>query len=67
MTSDTPKALVPAEEHLGQKVSIRLFDPAGGYRDLLGILESPSAVRKKDGSLVEFDPQRVFLWKVVKS
>jgi len=58
----------PALAQVGQKVSIRLFeDPADGvgFRDLLGILESPTEVRKKDGSLHSFDPERIFLWKVV--
>jgi hypothetical protein len=46
-------------------VSIRLFDDEGGFRDLLGRLESPTHVRKKDGTLREFDPLKIFLWKVV--
>ena len=67
--SDGTQGLIPpAPEQVGEKVSIRLFeDPAagGGFRDLLGILESPTAVRKKDGSLHHFDPAQIFLWKVV--
>ncbi len=50
---------------VGLRVSIRLFDPAGGFRDLLGHLTSPTQVRKRDGSVVEFDPSTIFLWKVV--
>jgi hypothetical protein len=46
-------------------VSIRLFDDEGGFRDLLGRLETPTHVRKKDGTLREFDPLKIFLWKVV--
>jgi hypothetical protein len=42
-----------------------LHDPAGGFRDLLGTLESLTQVRKKDGSLVSFDPQLIALWKIV--
>ena len=56
---------VPGLPEIGQRASIRLFDPEGGYRDLLGILESPTTIRKKDGSLITFDPGRIFLWKVV--
>lgn len=55
----------PSEANIGQRVSIRLFDEEGGFRDLLGYLEELHAVRKKDGSLITFDPNRIFLWKVV--
>ena len=55
----------PSAAQIGQRVSIRLHDPEGGYRDLLGTLESITQVRKRDGSLVTFDPARIALWKVV--
>lgn len=57
----------PSASQIGQRVSIRLHDPAGGYRDILGILESESTVRKKDGSLISFDPVKIAIWKVVPS
>jgi hypothetical protein len=56
---------LPSVEQVGQRLSIRLFDPEGGFRDLLGYLETPVDIRKKDGSLVRFDPTRIFSWKVV--
>ncbi len=55
----------PSAADIGQKVSIRMHDPAGGFRDILGILESVDEVRKKDGSLVKFDPTQIALWRVV--
>ena len=55
----------PSAAQIGQRVSIRLHDPEGGYRDLLGTLESLTQVRKKDGSLVTFDPVKIAMWKVV--
>ena len=57
----------PAEEMIGKRVTIRLFEDEGGFRDLLGTLESLTAVRKKDGSLVEFDPGHIFVWREVIS
>jgi hypothetical protein len=57
----------PSEDEIGHRVSIRLFDPEGGFRDLLGYLESLTQVRKKDGSLITFDPARIALWKVVST
>ncbi len=57
----------PSAAQIGQRVSIRLHDPAGGYRDILGILESENTLRKKDGTVVSFDPAKIAIWKVVPS
>jgi hypothetical protein len=56
---------LPSESEIGQRVSIRLFEPGGGFRDLLGELVKVNAVLKKSGEIVEFDPKLIFLWKVV--
>jgi hypothetical protein len=55
----------PSANEIGKRVSIRLHDPQGGFRDLLGTLEAVDAVRKKDGTLAKFEPSAIFLWKVV--
>ena len=55
----------PSAAQIGERVSIRLHDPSGGYRDILGVLESENTVRKKDGTVVIFDPAKIALWKVV--
>ncbi|MEY4314287.1 MAG: hypothetical protein EBU16_00045 [Actinobacteria bacterium] len=57
----------PSAAQIGERVSIRLHDPSGGYRDVLGVLESENTVRKKDGTVVTFDPTKIALWKVVPS
>ena len=48
-------------------MTIRMHDPDGGYRDILGVLESPTTIRKRDGSLVNFDPDRIALWRKIQS
>ncbi len=55
----------PQESEIGQRVTIRLFEDGGGYRDLLGTLETLTSVRKRDGSLVEFRVDQIFVWKLV--
>ena len=55
----------PKESDLGKKVSIRLHDPAGGFRDLLGILVALNQVEKKDGSINTFNPDEIAIWKIV--
>ena len=55
----------PSAAQVGERVSIRLHDPAGGYRDLLCILVSENTVKKKDGTLITFDPSKIAVWKIV--
>ncbi|MBJ7286162.1 MAG: hypothetical protein RJB29_42 [Actinomycetota bacterium] len=55
----------PSAAQVGVRVSIRLHDPSGGFRDILGILESENTVRKKDGTVVTFDPAKIAVWKIV--
>ena len=57
----------PSAAQIGLRVSIRLHDPSGGFRDILGILESENTVRKKDGTVVTFDPAKIAVWKIVPS
>lgn len=55
----------PSAAHVGERVSIRLHDPSGGFRDILGILESENTVRKKNGTVITFDPAKIAVWKIV--
>ena len=51
--------MLPSTAQIGLRVSIRLHDPSGGFRDLLGTLESENTVRKKDGTVITFDPAKI--------
>jgi GNAT superfamily N-acetyltransferase len=55
----------PAHDDIGARMTIRMHDPDGGYRDILGILETPTSIRKRDGSIVSFDPDRIALWRKI--
>jgi hypothetical protein len=57
----------PSAAQIGQRVSIRIVEESGGFRDILGVLVSENTVRKKDGSLVNFNPEKIAAWKVVPS
>ena len=59
--------MLPSTAQIGLRVSIRLHDPSGGFRDLLGTLESENTVRKKDGTVITFNPAKIAVWKVVPS
>jgi hypothetical protein len=55
------------EGTVGKRVSIRLLDEGGGFRDLLGELIATDSVERKDGSIVRFDRARVVAFRIVES
>ena len=59
------KSPAPLAGEVGQRVSIRLRD-GDGLRDILGTLETLTSVRKKDGSLENFDPAQITTWRIVR-
>jgi hypothetical protein len=50
---------------IGKRVTIRLHDPEGGFRDILGRLETPFALRNRHGLLIEFKYDEIFIWREV--
>jgi len=51
---------------LGKRVSIRVREPDGGARDLLGLLIDENTVKRKDGSIVSFDPEKIIAFREVQ-
>ncbi len=57
----------PSQSDVGQRVSIRIQLGQGeGFQDLLGLLESPTSIRKKDGTVQNFDPHSIAAWRIVQ-
>lgn len=52
-------------DRLGRRFSIRLHDPEGGYRDLVGHLKSASSILNRHGQEVSFDPGKIFVWREI--
>lgn len=52
-------------ELIGQRVSIRLHEAQGGFRDILGHLVTPHSLRNKRGEVIEFAHNEIFVWKRV--
>lgn len=52
-------------DRMGQRFSIRLHEPDGGYRDVVGILKSQNTVINRHGNEVNFDPTQIFTWREV--
>ena len=51
---------------IGQRLTLRLHDPEGGYRDLVGVLESATSIRKRSGEIVSFDPNQIAIVHPIK-
>lgn len=54
-------------DRIGQRFSIRLRDPEGGYRDVVGQLTSASTVIDRHGNEKSFDPNLIAYWREVIS
>jgi ribosomal protein S18 acetylase RimI-like enzyme len=52
-------------ERIGQRFSIRLHDPEGGYRDLVGYLKTATSILNRHGQEVTFDPGQIFIWREI--
>lgn len=50
---------------MGQRITLRLHHPEGGFRDVVGVLKSETTIEKRDGSLVQFHPKEVAVWRVI--
>ncbi|TRZ56151.1 MAG: hypothetical protein D4S00_05470 [Streptomycetaceae bacterium] len=53
------------EALIGKRLTIRLHDPEGGFRDIVGVLESTNSLRNRHGQLVEFSHDEIFIWREV--
>ncbi|MEY3196533.1 MAG: hypothetical protein RLZZ82_742 [Actinomycetota bacterium] len=52
-------------ELIGSRVSIRLHEAEGGFRDILGHLLTPNSLRNKRGEVIEFSHSEIFVWRKV--
>jgi len=58
--------VTPVRALIGSRVSIRFHDPEGGFRDLVGYLESENSLRNRHGELIEFDVEKIAVYKVIE-
>jgi len=52
-------------DRMGQRFSIRLRDPEGGYRDVVGHLKTATSLVNRKGEEISFDPEKIFIWREV--
>jgi ribosomal protein S18 acetylase RimI-like enzyme len=50
---------------IGQRFSIRLRDPEGGYRDVVGHLKTATSLINRKGQEITFNPEEIFVWREI--
>jgi len=50
---------------IGHRFSIRLRDPEGGYRDVVGHLKTATSLINRKGQEITFNPEEIFVWREI--
>ncbi len=50
---------------IGKRLTIRLRQKNGGYRDIVGYLETPTSLRNRNGELIDFDQNEIKVWREI--
>jgi hypothetical protein len=51
---------------MGKRVTIRLHEPSGGYRDIVGILQSERHLINSKSETIYFSPDEIAIWREIK-
>ena len=51
---------------IGKRVTIRLHEPTGGYRDIVGILQSERELITSKSKTITFSPDEIAIWREIK-
>ncbi len=50
---------------LGKRVTIRLRDTDGGFRDIVGVLQSETSLINRRGEVISFDPDDAVAFRII--
>jgi len=51
---------------IGKRVTIRLHEPGGGFRDIVGFLQSESQLVNSKSETISFAPDQIAIWREIK-
>ena len=51
---------------IGKRVTIRLREPGGGFRDIVGILQNERELINSKSKLISFSPDEIAIWREIK-
>lgn len=66
MTESAQKTVPSLLGAIGKRVTIRLHEPKGGYRDIVGILQSERQLITSKSKTISFSPDEIAIWREIK-
>lgn len=66
MTEAAQKSVPSLLGATGKRVTIRLHEPSGGYRDIVGILQSERHLINSKSETIYFSPDEIAIWREIK-
>ena len=65
MTEAAQKTVPSLLGAIGKRVTIRLHEPTGGYRDIVGILQSERELITSKSKSITFSPDEIAIWREI--
>jgi len=66
MTEVAPKSAPQLIAAVGKRVTIRLHEPGGGYRDIVGLLQNERQIINSKSEIISFLPDQIAIWREIK-
>ena len=66
MTEAAQKSTPSLLGAIGKRVTIRLREPGGGFRDIVGILQNERELINSKSKLISFSPDEIAIWREIK-
>ena len=66
MTEAPQKSMASLLGAIGKRVTIRLREPNGGFRDIVGILQNEQQLINSKSKTIHFSPDEMAIWREIK-
>jgi ribosomal protein S18 acetylase RimI-like enzyme len=66
MTEAAQNSIPSLHGAIGKRVTIRLREPGGGFRDIVGILQNERELINSKSKLISFSPDEIAIWREIK-
>lgn len=66
MTEAAHKSAPQLLDAIGKRVTIRLREPDGGYRDIVGFLQNDHQLINSKSETISFSPDEIAIWREIK-
>jgi len=66
MTEAAQKSALQLQSAIGKRVTIRLHEDGGGYRDIVGFLQNDHQLINSNSETISFSPDEIAIWREIK-